>query len=1479
MYVRGTFPPPHGQGPETSVSTSQQLVPPQLPPPPYQQGDRTQNPQMMEKGPPFYPTPHQAYPRPYVNGHHVSAPSTGIPSSGQSYLIPLSRPPAPSQTQGHSTQMAHPFSGPQQNSQWTQNVQPVIPPLPPTFGRPPSGRSGPEMLLPPPPPRLQPPMLSQGQPLYRGFVPSPLPGPVQGLQHTPLTQPPPPTHTPYTHGPFGSIVHPVSQAPRKSSTGLLPPPLPPSPPPGPPPPPATSPPPTSSSSLSKRPPISPSSQSKSAAAQQHDVPQEDVQTSDAPAGSVQVDSLIDEVLSHSPADSNMDIEDEMIEIDENKRCSEIVDGKSVLVSSECEVEKELHEPNILANHTSPEESASQNTFSSDKSESADHREDVKRPNAAASADYEKVSTDLVKGTSAFKLLQDYASDDNSDSDHELCIKDIASAPVYPSGESAAACLESETGSDFMKNETTKNSSESERGFGLSSERGVSLDASMPSKSLDSLLVLQGPSKEVDATIIMKDNRPDYNRHANQLDMKSGTSDKDSEQKSNRGSHNRPAFDVEKTRKEDGKYDSASQLKVDEFGRLVRESDSGSDSDDLRHSRRHGKRGRIRSRSRSPYDRRRRSPQGRMRSRSRSPHDRRSPRRRRQKRSRSRSWSPKRQRSRSRSPIRHGVQYGSDRTRRDKVPSQACFDYQKGKCYRGASCRYSHSDSTKSDLSRGYRSKYQAVQLSPKKTGKSVHKNDEDKSQEMQLCRDLSGNILGASKDCSVDRKEIASARNFTDKDVELLISSVAESVRTREAVQVQVTERTRDDWVKSSIHESADSIYMEAGVTPNDANKLPPGSTCHGTETSMGQKLQANLVNQGLQKADHHPQPLDAPSTHDPETLPASEANLNRLSVPELSYLPHPATGSAEKSFSSETYSTQRLKFEEPSPKNSHQPSQFLPHPPPTSQATNAPPQMPRDYIMMPQSSRYQSLPNPPDNFTPYQASLSNQHASFSISGNSAWNSLPQPPRRQHDNESTVHVSSSYGLPSSQFQENQLPLRNDFPQMPVRPYSTEMHTYSQVGESHRQFYPPTQQPSQPLSHVEDNKSNALPTVSTTTQQFGGPSTVGNGGLSHGGQILSVEGSVRHQPISSSAGSSAGRIQSFGSSNLQSGEPLSSSSQRYSNLQQPLDAFQHPTDGNVSVIGKPGTTSNDISSYSSDYFQRNMPSHVPDFVGSRIPTYYNPYASTFEQPASLKVSSNAFSEVKGMPNNNTHGDPYSSSHVSADVRVVDIVDSKNVTCLTNSNQPVEKTLLNSTGDQYDPLFDSIEPSSNSFRTPNNDQKNEITDDSDINMKLSGSNKPLDFAENTKQKEAEAVAVMSSLDNDEYGETAEAEVGAVENGSPSDPVDEANIAEGETEIDQVNTSGRSKKGKDSRSMKLFKGALADFVKEVLKPSWRQGNMSKEAFKTIVKKTVDKVSGAMKSHQVPKSQTKIDHYIDSSQRKLTKLVMGYVDKYVKV
>ncbi|KAJ6698167.1 hypothetical protein OIU79_011652 [Salix purpurea] len=211
---------------------------------------------------------------------------------------------------------------------------------------------------------------------------------------------------------------------------------------------------------------------------------------------------------------------------------------------------------------------------------------------------------------------------------------------------------------------------------------------------------------------------------------------------------------------------------------------------------------------------------------------------------------------------------------------------------------------------------------------------------------------------------------------------------------------------------------------------------------------------------------------------------------------------------------------------------------------------------------------------------------------------------------------------------------------------------------------------------------------------------------------------------------------------------------------------------------------------------------------------------------------------------------------------------------NSARGVAQIIPSSGGDQYDPFFDSIEPASNSFKRLDHIQKWESID-TDVTPRLSASNKSLDVEE--KKKEVRGVAVSTSLENEEFGEIADAEVGDVENQSQSTPV-VVNVNMGDVEIDQIKSPRKSKTSKESRSMKLFKATLADFVKEILKPSWRQGNMSKEAFKTIVKKTVDKVAGAMKNNQIPKSKAKIDHYIDSSQQKLTKLVMGYVDKYAK-
>lgn len=87
------------------------------------------------------------------------------------------------------------------------------------------------------------------------------------------------------------------------------------------------------------------------------------------------------------------------------------------------------------------------------------------------------------------------------------------------------------------------------------------------------------------------------------------------------------------------------------------------------------------------------------------------------------------------------------------------------------------------------------------------------------------------------------------------------------------------------------------------------------------------------------------------------------------------------------------------------------------------------------------------------------------------------------------------------------------------------------------------------------------------------------------------------------------------------------------------------------------------------------------------------------------------------------------------------------------------------------------------------------------------------------------------------------------------------------DQVNEEG--KRSKDAKEMRMFKFALVEFVKELLKPTWKEGRMSKEAHKTVVKKVVDKVTGALHGPHIPQTQEKIDHYLSFSKPKLTKLL----------
>ncbi|KAL3638895.1 hypothetical protein CASFOL_016802 [Castilleja foliolosa] len=86
------------------------------------------------------------------------------------------------------------------------------------------------------------------------------------------------------------------------------------------------------------------------------------------------------------------------------------------------------------------------------------------------------------------------------------------------------------------------------------------------------------------------------------------------------------------------------------------------------------------------------------------------------------------------------------------------------------------------------------------------------------------------------------------------------------------------------------------------------------------------------------------------------------------------------------------------------------------------------------------------------------------------------------------------------------------------------------------------------------------------------------------------------------------------------------------------------------------------------------------------------------------------------------------------------------------------------------------------------------------------------------------------------------------------------------------------KDEKGMRLFKNNLVEFVKEILKPTWKEGRMSRDDHKTVVKKVVEKVSSTIHSDHIPKTQEKIDQYLASSKPKISKLVQAYVERFKK-
>ena len=84
-------------------------------------------------------------------------------------------------------------------------------------------------------------------------------------------------------------------------------------------------------------------------------------------------------------------------------------------------------------------------------------------------------------------------------------------------------------------------------------------------------------------------------------------------------------------------------------------------------------------------------------------------------------------------------------------------------------------------------------------------------------------------------------------------------------------------------------------------------------------------------------------------------------------------------------------------------------------------------------------------------------------------------------------------------------------------------------------------------------------------------------------------------------------------------------------------------------------------------------------------------------------------------------------------------------------------------------------------------------------------------------------------------------------------------------KINKEDHSK----TRGLTPLRVKVAEYVRELLKPKWREGMMTKEAFKTITKKAVDKVIGTVKPPHVPNTPEKVATYMTAARSKIFKLV----------
>ncbi|XP_042424351.1 uncharacterized protein LOC122011973 [Zingiber officinale] len=1417
-------------------------APPNQPAPPVQPPAPGPPPRAIYHGPPFLTQSHQIPPRPLPPALAVP-PSQNIPppapvNIGLSYgnILP---PPYPPQPPTYSTSVP---------SHGTAHVPP-----PPSQGQalyqiPPPPSQGQALYQIPPPP-------SQGQALYQ----IPPPPPFANIQHVPIPHSQPPSYFPVTAAPFsysGSVA---------SGHDAQPPSLPPPPPP----PPPSSPPPVPPSppsvvflgvddvvvSSGSTPPILGGSSLEGAAIDARATSAKSTDNSyldhtfhvgkhinvskkiagddessrnllstspepikevalqqcsvslnsskeDLPFEAISVDN---DQRNSSPASSDMDMED-----DDGGQL-ESVTGHNILKKEPVGVPTEVADEggSRCASQSLPntKEKFTSTNIPQSSSDYTDVSPVRSSPGDAECYEATEVPAVFIKAKSPFRLIQGYASDESEEKD----------------------------GGDEIDVD--------------SSMRASSL-ADLPTIHTDNKFELKFASPSIpQGTIEENLDRVEKNVEPSKDHDIVGTDGLDIDQ-------------LEKLQPEDARQDS-DKPKLDEFGRLVREGVSDSDSDDMQYDDRHE----TRRGSSSHW----------------SPHEG----------SRHRwNHSPRRRDNKNNSP-RHSLvmpfRHANKFSRRDKEQRPECFNFVRGRCVHGASCRFLHPDFSRI---------------------KTMHKIHRDPSRQSSTF-DVHGHASDQERDHSSSKKD--------NHEFDKLRQEGTEEIYTKHAESNINTTKYGDDKKVSpgSVIESGLLKQVHDDVKQEDTNQgFLDGRGFH-LGTQKVRKLSETSNSSG---GDREETLLESDNSKLVKNVAYQASPVALLEQTERVLQGSPASQSHEKQVMLNQISYECLNEKEvqvskfSAPDNSQLQSHIQEHTSFAIPTVNMSPLASRQHTPSQTTAIVSQLqPSESDMLLPGQHQIASEQYAQNIHAPNVISSNFHMPTISQGNELTTRTSISTMEHPQLHQQNVFPPRNDFAHPSSMPnFGWEFSRPQSIDFNYHPLYH-TESSHQPPVHLDKYKHNFPMGVSQDLPFRGEAQILGQ----EGSEIFNAqqrEYHIRHKsfvlgeiqipssgqiPSSFPHGSSvhlqslplAG--ESFPNAKSVPGDLLQSrllTKQEYSSVkdlpysnQHKSFAWQHDTGSRFpSAVSGHSLVDPSVQKVRPE---DNLPPPISGITMPKMPIsmHHNPFASTFEQgPSTIRLGydvSDLGPRLKpSLPN----------------FRSTEEQSSPNITgyALETSGVPPHfprRFVREPTGDTlYDPLFDSIEPSSGTLKKLVHAQKQgQSSTDACSVLKFSSLSRAEDVP-HYEDRRVGAIELKSVVDDSTEAAT-DAEVGVVENDSPQlidgpdwspdNAAELANTGAGEIEIDQVHSPGKKAKSKELRSMKLFKIALAEFVKEVLKPSWRQGNMSKEAFKTIVKKTVDKVSRSVPTRQIPKTQAKINQYVESSQRKLTKLVMGYVDKYVKM